>query len=219
MKYFVFENENSNEFARLERYEFPSELDVTLARSGKPIESFRGKLWNDDSEGTLSDILRGPVHLFIVSNQVKEILEKFDKENLQFFPVDIFDSTGDTPIAQFWYVQVLNNPSAIDWHKSSFQVKSRGEDGKLFQWDETAIPDPVPGIVLVRGMGVLVLNSEDLNGRNVFRLQDYRKAIICSETVANALKEAGLEGVSLIPTEKTGELSWKESRWRLSKDM
>jgi hypothetical protein len=145
----------------------------------KPKKSIRIKVSKGKRPPT--DLIQGPYTYIIASERLRALFQELEPSNLEAVPVDLVCEARI--IAQYHFIQVLNNIDAIDWSKS----------------DLKSYPEDKYGIVEVRK---LVLNPEIIDRRNVFRIEGLAAYLVVSGLFRERAVDAGMTGMRFVPTEE-----------------
>ena len=132
------------------------------------------------SENKIKTDLLGIVSLFVVSSTMKSILEKLDKDYLQFKEIKLVNVRNHNS-KKYFLVNILKNLDAIDFEKS-----------QLTFYDNSTVIDTVTK---------LVLDRQAIKDRNIFRLSSIRRHIVISEMLKNELENAQVTGAKFVPVE------------------
>jgi len=134
----------------------------------------------DIDKGEPTDFSLTGFSIAIVSNSFRQVLETSWSDEIQF----IRTTCGQDAI--LWILNVLHSVDCIDYDESSVQLCT--SKGKAFR-HRYGKPEMISR---------LVIDKSKVEGRHIFRIADWRPAIIVSEAVRNAVEQRRLKGVAFI---------------------
>ncbi|PUA28295.1 MAG: hypothetical protein B0W54_17650 [Cellvibrio sp. 79] len=154
--------------------ELPEQLDMIDMVMGKPL-SFKLPIRSpvtidDESEVTYPDMMTADVPLF--SKRLKSVLDDLGVDNINYFPVELFDENSEKVIA-YYYLGIISG--LIKCLKSGVETNAAGR---------RLIKNPIIDPTLV-------------GGQMLFRLYERPRLIVIDAYVKEGLERAGLTGVSI----------------------
>ncbi|HMT41744.1 MAG TPA: hypothetical protein PKC48_13450 [Sphingorhabdus sp.] len=168
----------------------PEEIDtVSLNRkraltSGYPVDpaTVPTKLCWESKRYDPTDFIvsRGTL---VVSERVREIIERFEPGVHQLLPVDVYRPKADAPIARYYWLVVCNRIDSVDEKKTTFVWtgdKSNERGLWLSEGDESR---------------QLVFNKAQIDARHIWRDKFLAAGVLVSEELMMAFSEAGISGL------------------------
>ncbi len=126
------------------------------------------------------DFIGSTEHFPIVSEKFKKILESLpDKNNFQFFECVLKDSDSKM---KYFYLNILNNIECLD------------RENSVCRFDED---DPS----IIWRIFKLAMKMDKIEGRNLFRMQEFKSSILVSPFLEKLIKEEGITGYKIGNTE------------------
>ncbi|MDX2006044.1 MAG: hypothetical protein SFU83_12260 [Meiothermus sp.] len=165
--------------AYIEREQTREGLSLDL-NSGQPLRFTPGdlELYHHRKEKKLTDLLAVGSYL-VVSPKMKEVLEQFDADYLEFFEVPVF-TTWNKKQHLYYLVNVLDPLDCTDLEVSSFD----------FDWDGERLDEVRRWIV----------KEERIGTRQVFKDRRIYGEVFVGEAAKQALEAAKLTGMRLVPS-------------------
>ncbi len=197
--YYIFEQEEDLKYVPLvsNKYTVYGLKDYEL-EEGKFIKRWdnRNVLYYD-KEGICEDFLSNTLFAPVISQRIKDILEKeLGIKGIQFFPISIKHTKSDKVVYGYYVMNVTNLVrDALDREKSIFSVT---ELPKLNIRSETVM--------------FYTLDVDRLRGQDVFRVGDGR--LFVSERVKDAFDKSGVTGIAYGGTWLSGD---KNRPWEKKK--
>lgn len=155
--------------------ELPEQLDMIDVVMGKKLvleQPIRVAVSIDDeSEVSYPDILTADIPLF--SDKLKQLLDRLGIDNIDYYPVELYDKDSGETVAQYYLGIVLG---LIKCLKSGMETSPAGRS-----MIKNAVIDPAC-----------------THDQKLFRLYEIPQLIIIDSHVKDALFEGGLESVSLM---------------------
>ncbi len=125
----------------------------------------------------LSDSIPNILSLLIVSEKLKQILEKDSGAEFEFFLVKIKDQKGNFVEGNYYVANVIGSVDCVDMEKSNYIMGKINKDQ-------------------VNYFKELVLDEEKIQSDlKIFRLQQQTKTITVNEALGVAILKAGCTGV------------------------
>jgi hypothetical protein len=166
-------------FLHPDQVDAASKVGMTPMTEGYPVDPAavpKAVLW-ESKDKPLPDVtmLHG---VNIVSERVKDIIERFEPGVHQFLPVDLYRPKQDKPFAHAYWLVVCKRIDSVDAEKTTFS-RSRNR-----LWNVT--PD-----------GYYVFSLAAIGSSNLWIDPDTRNYMYCSGILGDALKENNITGLFL----------------------
>lgn len=156
---------------------FGNEIDSRLFTKTERVKVLSSLLLPIRQEGKIVDFNFCDFDMPVVNLDTAEIVEKFTNGNIQRIPVKIIGASGE-----FEILNVLQSVSCID------------EDGSdLVRWSKN--DGRVDKIGKIRMAVRIRLDAAKAAGRHIFRLADWKIALVISEELKMKLEKAKVSGV------------------------
>jgi hypothetical protein len=124
------------------------------------------------------------VRLHFVSDKLKDIIESFEPNIHQFFPVDVFWEDGEFASRKYFF-NVCTRIDSVDRERTTMQMV-----GHLWR--------PVEG-----GDNRLVFSTKAIGNAKIWCDKHFDASLIIADQVATAIKSAGITGVSMRHCDQT----------------
>ncbi len=132
----------------------------------------------------ITDLVAGIQSELIVSRALKLTLLQWEKENLEFFPIELINQESNERSNDYYIMNILNNVECLDRNKSKFE---------LFH----------PDLDIITKITRLVLNKNEItDSRHIFRLDELPNIIIVSDELKTEIEKKEHSGLVLLPTIK-----------------
>jgi uncharacterized protein DUF1629 len=186
MSYYVlrYDEEGVSAAGILDPPETPEFDDVTLdtgARESRRLPVIEFAKPTDDA-GELLDCVTTMFRGWVISTKFREALEAARVDNIDYYPAKITDASSGRVHDNYWAANIVGLVSCMDRQKSKYASRAVSPD-------------------LVRNIDELHLDYSKIHGEKIFRLKEYFRLILVDETVKQAITDAQLRGVLLVPAE------------------
>lgn len=181
MKYYFLETRSEPGDPFAEKIAIPASFQHFYL--GQKVSVPAKPLWITISElkHGLPDLIQGPYTYIIGSERLRRVFEELEPNNVQFIPVHVY--VRSKKVAEYHFVQVLNNVDVIDWSRSDLE----------------SYPEDKYSITKVRKM---VLDPNAISGRHVFRLMGLSVDLVVSELFRRRVVEQKMTGMHFTPIEE-----------------
>ncbi len=116
----------------------------------------------------------------IVSDSFREVVEEVCPDEVQFYP------TKGCNLGRMWVMNVLSSVECIDYEQSEIRLCTN--NGRAFR-KRYGKPEMITRLCIV---------SSSVQGHKMFRVQDWRTAIVVNNEVKDAIRNSGIKGVGFI---------------------
>lgn len=116
---------------------------------------------------------------WLVSDQMKSVLEAVDREGVAFLKCETRSLNGSAPV--YWLGDIVRQLDVIDEEKSNVEILDDGTDFR--RYSNVAISS-------------FVFREEAIGSAHIFRPRFLETRIICDQAMKDACKAAGLRGLS-----------------------
>jgi hypothetical protein len=120
---------------------------------------------------------------WFISDRMKSVLEKIDKEAFAFLRCDV-QSSGGQELPGRWLCDVIRVLDALDEEKSTARIGIADDGSKVYR---------------ILGTEKLIFREEVVGQFHVFRMK-YHEAVICDDEMKRACKSAQITGISFEST-------------------
>lgn len=154
-------------------------IDQYDVMRGDKIDDWGNRIVFDcdlSSGGRLTDYLCNDLAWFVVSPKFRRALEENGITGLQYLPINVVDATDGRTLTGYAVANVVDVVDALDLQHSKY-VDEFDEDGTLYRF-----------------IHVYAIRSEQLHGRDVFRLKGELPCIFVSDKFRRVVKKNGITG-------------------------
>lgn len=160
---------------------YPEHVDVNDQKlltdifNGKRIVLKDATISFPKSRGKIMSFIDNVHSLFVLNQELKEVIERREPSFLQIFPVEIKRKVS----SPYYYIKILENIDCIDDDLSIYSEYIAGA-GIFWKLDK------------------LELDLEKISNRNIFRIERLKTRIFVSEVLKEEIEDLDLEGISFI---------------------
>ncbi len=125
---------------------------------------------------------------WMVSDKFRALVEQFEPEAHQFFPVEVFDKK-DQPVGNSWLFNICYRLDTVDRERSELGETVSPRTGKvgLYSFDYNS---------------TLALNKHAIRGKHLWRDKWLTRATLLSDAFVVAMKAQGITGGKLVKVEE-----------------
>lgn len=130
-----------------------------------------------DTSGTAPDLLGNPLGWLVMSETLWGYLEPLAAGDAEVFPAPLFDSRTRQPLDGFFLVNPTLKLPCLDMGQSEYQQSPHGDRIRI-----------VTKYVLI--------HSQIPDTAHLFRIEEFPRAVVLSDTVAGKLAGTGVKGLA-----------------------
>jgi len=131
----------------------------------------------------LYDFIKNTKSVRIISKRVRAIFDQFSIDQVEYIPVEIMDHQGNLASNDYFLMNVMNTQPIIDMERSKYEMCLIEED-QISNFDEIR----------------LSTEQADMDAR-IFRSDRRASLYFMTDDVVQAIKAAGLTGLSVVKAE------------------
>jgi hypothetical protein len=149
--------------------------DLNLGRLIKSENVPTKFLWGGPKNRKLPDALLGPMHILLVSDRIKNIIERFEPGLHQFFPADVFYKSNNELAQKMYYLNICTLLESVDK-----ELTSSPFSGIMWRPDKG---------------GELVFNLDQIGQHHLWHDKHIMHGWMMSNALHDALVEKGITGL------------------------
>jgi len=177
MAYYIFDEVSPNRDAPY--LDLPDEIDMIDSIMGKKPDFYELPIQipakiTAGEKIVYTDIINPGVPLF--SNKMKEALEQFGIDNIDYYPVELIDAETKEVLAEYWLAIVKSIVACLDTDKSQF-MESSSAGGRM--------------VIMT-----FSIDQSKTTGLDLFRFHNIPGLVIISEALKDKLSTLEFKGVS-----------------------
>lgn len=117
------------------------------------------------------------IHSFpVISGRFEQVLSEAGAEHLEFHAAQLVCTKTGEVDDSYWFLNILHNVPCLDRQRSEYETFGSTQE--------------------ITYVTKFVIEPDELRGREIARIAEFREAILISSRVRRSIEEAGLTGVS-----------------------